>query len=497
MRLLPLLLAIAACPAPAPDPDPTDATDHTDVVIDDGPYLVKSPVYEPQTAAELQSWLSQYGGRAKLGDQAVDAVEAYLAAEDALRDGDVTEAGRVLDAVWAKYPVTDPSWGGTSWTVDGSHVGYPAAYYGLRMLTEVVAQGGKPAAEAEPIRLTLVLVGCSEGVIPDTRQDLADGAGTQQRLALDPALVDNASAWTNQATWPFAQYVQAMTDGKLPLRVSVVHLPDTCVNVRVSEEGNRVAGPTNVGSVFEAIPDEIRADTHWWWVLHPSAVPTGSEFEGVEFITGGMGRHSTGAPMFLSDDKWLVRKPPHMGQGPWFDVERRIYFNQWLQHEFMHHLFLVYPEFELEVTGHQWFDRSTWPADFEGRYEPDYYDEALQKRLKGASTPLAVQLRYGVPPRGLWTDLPPSALMGTYQREPVTNGWHRGTIAHDGEALRWTNEAGVSWGLEADLEAGVLRTGADCPYDDDFALVPMRDPQTGAWTTTLAGFRFNGELYAR
>ncbi len=90
--------------------------------------------------------------------------------------------------------------------------------------------------------------------------------------------------------------------------------------------------------------------------------------------------------------------------------------------------------------------------------------------------------------------LTPATVQGAYQRDPVENDWHRGQIrqAPDG-SLRWTNAAGVSWGLEPDLTNRQLRTNQESPYyangDRIFALEMQGDRVTG--------FRFHGELYRR
>ena len=48
------------------------------------------------------------------------------------------------------------------------------------------------------------------------------------------------------------------------------------------------------------------------------------------------------------------------------EVETRLWWATLQQHELYHYLFSVYPEFGLEKTGHMWFDRNKWPADFVG-----------------------------------------------------------------------------------------------------------------------------------
>ena len=83
-------------------------------------------------------------------------------------------------------------------------------------------------------------------------------------------------------------------------------------------------------------------------------------------------------------------------------------------------------------------------------------------------------------------------LVGSYQRNPVENDWHKGQItAGPNDTLVWTNAAGTSWKLTPDLANKVLRTGADNPYADqgvkDFT-VEMKDGK-------VTGFRFGEDTY--
>jgi hypothetical protein len=223
-----------------------------------------------------------------------------------------------------------------------------------------------------------------------------------------------------------------------------------------------------------------------------------------------MGSGPDGSPCFIGDDRWLVRKPPHLGVGLYSDEERRAYLPQWLQHEFYHHLFRIYPEFKLEEKSHQWFDRKTWPSDFEGRFEADYYHEALHKRLQTASPPLCVKLRYAPPPKELYRGISVASLCGDYRHQPVQNNWHEGTIQPDGQpgpdgkpVLRWTNKAGVSWRLFPDIENGVLKTGPENPYYEKnptsgraFRIILRRNAD-GEYLPEVSGFQFQGGFYAR
>jgi hypothetical protein len=97
----------------------------------------------------------------------------------------------------------------------------------------------------------------------------------------------------------------------------------------------------------------------------------------------------TGADVFVDGPLAVAQLAAHLGRGPYTSLERRAYLPQWLQHEFFQHLFRTWPEFKLEARSHQWFDRSKWPRDFEGRLE---------------------------------------GFAGTYLREPRENDWHEGEV---------------------------------------------------------------------
>ena len=79
------------------------------------------------------------------------------------------------------------------------------------------------------------------------------------------------------------------------------------------------------------------------------------------------------------------------------------------------------------MTPHQWFDRSTWPADFVGRYEPDYYEEAMTKRLQKQARPSLAGyfIHRNTPPS---QPIRPKDVIGRYSVVEVENGWGSGEI---------------------------------------------------------------------
>ena len=450
-------------------------------------------------------FLSQYGLE-NFPAQYIDAFQTLVQAQARVRSGKYAAAKTLLDGLWARYPVGTPVWSSLPTQPFGINLGTPPSYYGLRMLTDTVDwHVGNPGAPPPPrsARLTVVLVGEAQGLEPQSVNDLFQGTGVPVSHALDPRLLDADHQMLRDSLWLFEQYVVAMTEGQLGVELNVVHLPDLSLPVQASGAPGSVsyAGLVNASQVLTEVSEETLEGTDWWWVIYPSHVPEHVPvFETTEFVTGGMGTGPQASPMFIVDDRWLVRKPPHLGSGDYARVERMTYLPQWLQHEFFHHLFRTYPEFGLEATPHQWFNLGTWPPDFVGLYEPDYFHEALVKRLQTATPPLHVALRYATADAP-WDELTAADLLGTYQREPVQNPWHIGDIQLNGPAYRWLNTAPVGWNLADDVLNGRLLTGPDCPYfgsplGNSFDIVLERDA-LGDLTAEVLGFSFNGELYEK
>ena len=442
------------------------------------------------------------------------ALQTLLQAEDLYFAADYAACGARLDAFWKEHPPGTEAWARMPWRETEQFYGHPPAYYALRMLTDCLewrlAPKPKRAPKPATAQLTVLLVGRSAGIEPRTSAELMEGKGAAVEHELERALLEDDHRIIHQSLALFREHVLAMTEGRLQVEVEIEHLKKLQVPVETAGVPRRFAGLAGDAwaAIWAAVPADTRATTDWWWVLYPSHVPERhTAFARTEFITGGMGSGPDGgSPCFTIDDRWLTRKPPHLGSGPYTDDERRAYLPQWLQHEFFHHLFRTWPEFGLEAEGHQWFQRDVWPEDFEGRLEPDYFHEALHKRLQPrADPPLHVGLRYAPPPQKLFARLKIADLLGEYAHTPAENGWHTGRIdaaVFDGKkALQWTNAVGVSWALVPDLRHGVLRIGPDNPYwkegaetQQDFQIALERDAD-GDYLPEPVGFRFGGGLY--
>jgi len=271
-----------------------------------------------------------------------------------------------------------------------------------------------------------------------------------------------------------------------------------CLPVKVTTTKPYLAY-NNIEPVWGALSKDVKDSTDWFLITYPSHVPEGPEFDDESFITGGMGSDAKGGPVFIADDKWIVRKPAHLGKGNYTDIERRMYLPQWLQHEFFHHLFRIYPELKLEVKGHDWFDRKFWPSDFVGQFETDYYSETLHKKIQRDCSPLARKLitRVSSGPNPAYTQLSIDELLGEYSLDVIQNDWHVGNIISENGKYFWKNKANVQWSVTPSFAEGKLSTGADSPYKgQDFFLQLYQTVEGDAYPGVMS-LKFGGEFYKK
>lgn len=448
------------------------------------------------------------------------SLDVFFTAQMAYQHGDDNAAWEVLDAFWKLYPPGSQPWVRGLREADavsaatGADFGTPECYAALRMLTECVAwrrQNRTPRLSV-PVRWTVVLVGHSHGLQPADFEELRAHTGRPVVHTLNPAITADDNAVVRQQLWLLLQYITAITSGKLTVDLRIVRYLDLDIPMRVVENPytqphlSAEPAPGALDQVWEAVGPEERARTDSWVVIYPSHRPEDlPAFSQTDFSNGGGTTTGPDGDSFATfgDDLALIRKSRRERGAPYSPEERLVYFGQVMQHEFFHHLFRSYPEFKLEAKSHQWFDRKSWPSDFDGSLEQDYYAESLHKRLMTADPPLYSRLRYAVPAAVL-AALEPKLLRGAYRRESAQNAPEQGRIEQDASGgLRWKNQAGKSWGLSLDRARCVLHTDDSNPYrrfglegSRDFRIVWKRG-EAGEFLPEVAGFRFLGDFYKK
>jgi hypothetical protein len=468
----------------------------------------KEPIAPPLVTSNLEpeamAVLATHGSSGTFTPLYLEAVSTFFKASDAYNRHAYGAAEQLIDDLFGRHAAGSAEWMASmkGAAQSGLNFGTPPCYYALRMLKDCSAWkrehgGSLDSTSSMPVKLrwTVVLVKHLQSKQPRSMAEWRNGSGPVRRFELNAGLTEPVVL---EASDLFRRYIEAISGGQLKVDLRF-HYIDEPIKGVFNNFPNKHIGLGRIDQVLDAVPERVKRETDWWWIIYPSTVPDNyPDFKKQEFVSGGTHYPAQGGLCFVADDLWLLRKPPHLGFGIMEPCERRAYLPQWLQHEFFHYLFKTYPEYKLEgAKGHEWFDRSTWPQDFAGQFEPDYYYEALHKRILKSHRPLWESLGRHMPA------LDRTDLSGSYVRKPEENGWHRGLLkaeAVDGRpAYRWINKAGVGWNLYSEPGTCILLTDKNCPYFNDSAgkefHFAAHCDESGR--VHVFGFYFNGEFYER
>lgn len=438
----------------------------------------------------------------------VDAVEVFAEARALYREGLFEECQKELLAFWKKNPRESGAWALQSENV-GFKLGAPCVYPALILLTDAVAGRIKEKSLTTPVQMidwnvVALLVGKSSGFMPANEAEAKEGKGTPVSAAIDPLLLADNHRAVHDLVWLTREYYRAVTEGKINMRLSVVHLAD--LEFKVCAPGGPGGRTENMAKLKAAIPPEVAKTVDWYWLIYPEIEPPrGGKFYLHSYDAGGTipggitSMPGTNNTLFMCEDHWLTRRTIEDGRGPVHPLSHNIYFPYWMQHEFFHDHFGRNTHLQLEVKSHQWFDRATWPSDFVGRFEPDYYSEAMFKRLQSQAKPSLA----GYFIRRSWfpdmlSATKPEDLVGRYSVAQPENGWGAGEVKLVDGKLEWKNDAGKTWGLTPEKD-GILKTDSRNPYFDqrpNFEMVPARGAD-GLPSPGLGGLKFGDQVFLR
>eukprot|EP00698_Gefionella_okellyi_P020122 TRINITY_DN6282_c1_g1_i1.p1 TRINITY_DN6282_c1_g1~~TRINITY_DN6282_c1_g1_i1.p1 ORF type:complete len:602 (+),score=108.46 TRINITY_DN6282_c1_g1_i1:54-1808(+) len=436
--------------------------------------------------------------RAKFGtsltELGLETLATVWAAGDVFRNsGDCARALQMLRKLIDAVPVATKKWGESDHNDKHFHFGEPVAYATLRCMLdcfETAEKLGESNTE-EFVNMTITIVSGSVVAEPGSHQNLErckthpdefpkkhykvreeltqDAARAQfggdplchpkvSHTVFDgdcPAAIRKAMYWFGE--WVY--WVLMQTRARLRVRCVWPQTDAVCF------VADKFAVPDdNFQLVEQNVPANIKNSSDWFWTIHPSVTRSHPGYGKDELVTGGMQSFSNQRMHLTCDDTWVLTKPAHLSDMvDWSDEERMLYFHQWFQHEMCHHLFELYKHHDLETVDHGWFNRESWPEDFEGEFEPDYFYESLHKRILPDDIPPHIRMRQSSCRIDLSaTDL--ACLEGTYHGPEADNDWHHGTLSlRDDGTFKWTNRAGTSWRLQPQLERARLRI-VDGPY---------------------------------
>ena len=172
----------------------------------------------------LPEFYSLYGGSDQFTQHTNDAINTFIGAEDAIEVGDYTTAQNLINDLFTTYPKGNNIWWNVFNDPNGSNLGTPNAYYGARMLEDIVNYQLNPAEnpEVKTVNMKVVLVGCSEGIQPSIETELQNGTGTFITNELDNSLLEDNYCMVEQSLDLFLNYITAMTNGELGL--SLIHI---------------------------------------------------------------------------------------------------------------------------------------------------------------------------------------------------------------------------------------------------------------------------------
>ena len=339
------------------------------------------------TAAALDEFWGRYGAKSSFDKDWVELLTKLLDAEDKVALEDYKGARVIVDELIKKYPLMDNNTpGGNAWWANYTkmfdrsprpHFGEPGLYAHLRMLDDITKMGvSKTLLGKTTLRMAVVMPACTD-IVPEQGPTL-----TNERLS--PEIEANDFAVVRQSLRLFQSYLLAISGGELRLELKF-YKTEKCL---------QILPPRYLLDSFTTPLDQLpkgeaeKADM--FWLIYPNHFDKGAEIT----FKGGMSSYGTGKPLFMSEDDWIIKKKaPQQGSGSRTEVERRMYLPEWVQHEFFHHLMSSWPELGLPNTDKEWADNRTWPSDFTGILEEDFYSEALNKRLYRANPSIAQKLQ--------------------------------------------------------------------------------------------------------
>ena len=195
-------------------------------------FLVLSNVLHAQIiqcdGIHLPEFYTMYGGSSQFTEHTNAAITTFIDAEDAIAAGEYSTAQELINSLFETYPKGSTIWWNVFNDPNGANLGTPHAYYGVRMMEDIVNYHLSPTSNpaVKTVNMKVILVGCSEGIQPSTDAELQAGTGTFISNSLDEALLEDDYCIIDQSLDLFLKYITAITFGELQVNVEYIEIKD-------------------------------------------------------------------------------------------------------------------------------------------------------------------------------------------------------------------------------------------------------------------------------
>ena len=359
------------------------------------------------------TFLKQYGLDA-FPIAEVDGARTFYTVINLLSNGQIFEAKNMMDDFWRKYPTTNvDAWGRIPKPSPVTSTIEHSPQAALVMLKDIVDWwtrknlGQVPNYVVRPMILGVVTQGVISGILPRTFEELvwtsgdpslvrAATKGENNTTYLDPRFTANFHESTRWGFWLFSEYIYAMTDGRLQMYIKPYIQQDPTI-FKIMYDPSKTRGERGALSlILEPNQDQYNRELDavrtfdMTLFLTPTVNLQRLRKLGVPgFGSGGAGFAGGKSSIHAQVHGWMIRPFATIAEKDKTTddiVLRRPTELIWsladfIWHEWAHTVNWLYPEIPIEKKGHDYFDRTTWPPDFVGQTQHEYFSEFMKKRL--------------------------------------------------------------------------------------------------------------------
>lgn len=342
------------------------------------------------------------GTRAKVknrGEMFDTAYATWLNVRNAVKAGELDKGRELLDALWAKYPRGTDVWfkiklRNSRKSPDGTDFGRFPFYLNLIFYDDIIQwrQKNKVVKRKAEKKIDLLILLVKEH---HTKVELPGMKPYTHVSKLDPRIKEDDYRHIRTAFSDFDEWVFYLTEGEYNLRLNIVEhkTPTTSeIGEKRNKNGRVSTSPLEKRKLIKQYNPKYKPD--WLYLMYPldRQFQANISKQDINLVPGGVSGFAAKRPyLFGTIEKILYSR---CGKQELMSSDERIaWITVWLTHEYMHRVYALSEDLNLEEEQHIYYKRDTWPKDFEGFMHYDYYCESIKKRVhQPGRTPLHEKL---------------------------------------------------------------------------------------------------------